>query len=44
MLAENLVENYKPVQQFATQDQPSIKYKEVDQNDVKESPAFNFGE
>lgn len=42
MLAENLVDTHKPVQQHTTQDQLSIKYKEVD-NDVNESLELNFG-
>ena len=42
MLAENLVDTHKPVQQHTAQDQPSIKYKEVD-NDVNESLELNFG-
>jgi hypothetical protein len=42
MLAENLVDTHKPVQQHTTQDQISIKYKEVD-NDVNESLELNFG-
>lgn len=42
MLAENLVDTHKPVQQHTTQDQMSIKYKEVD-NDINESPELNFG-
>lgn len=42
MLAENLVDTHKPVQQHTTQDQLNIKYKEVD-NDVNESIELNFG-
>jgi hypothetical protein len=43
MLAENLVDTCKPVQHYATQEQMTIKFKEVDEIDVNESPEFNFG-
>lgn len=43
MLAENLVDAYKPVQQCTTQDQV-ITNKEVDENYVNEPPEFDFGE
>jgi hypothetical protein len=42
MLAENLVDTCKPVQHYATQEQMTIKFKEVDEIDVNESPEFNF--
>lgn len=42
MLAENLVDTCKPVQHYATQEQMAIKFKEVDEIDVNESPEFNF--
>ncbi|XP_024025351.1 protein PHOTOPERIOD-INDEPENDENT EARLY FLOWERING 1 isoform X3 [Morus notabilis] len=41
MLAENLVDNYKPAQQHPVQDQLSIKHKEVDENDTNESSELN---
>lgn len=43
MLAENLVDNYKPVQQHPVQDQLSIKHKEVDENNTNESSELNAG-
>lgn len=43
MLAENLVDNCKPVQQYPTQDLPSIQQKEVDGNDNNESTELNAG-
>lgn len=42
MLAENLVDTHKPVQNPATPDRMTIKCKEVDEIDVDESPEFNF--
>ncbi|GMN55899.1 hypothetical protein TIFTF001_025008 [Ficus carica] len=41
MLAENLVDNYKPVQQHPVQGQPSNKYKEVEEDDTNESSEQN---
>lgn len=43
MLAENLVDNYKPVQQHPVQGQPSNKYKEVEEDDTSESSEQNAG-
>lgn len=43
MLAENLVDNCKPVQQYLTQDLPSIQHKEVDGNDNNDSTELNAG-
>lgn len=43
MLAENLVDNYKPVQQHPVQGQPSNKYKEVEEDDTNESSEQNAG-
>lgn len=43
MLAENLVDNYKPLQQDPTQDQLSIKHKEEDGDDANESSELNVG-
>ncbi|XP_041028492.1 protein PHOTOPERIOD-INDEPENDENT EARLY FLOWERING 1-like isoform X2 [Juglans microcarpa x Juglans regia] len=44
MLAENLVDTNKPVQQCTTQDQLSIKYKEVDENDESKSSTADMDE
>ncbi|KAK9276401.1 hypothetical protein L1049_005934 [Liquidambar formosana] len=41
MLAENLVDTYKPVQPNFVQEQPSIQYKERDENDIKECTGLN---
>ncbi|KAF3442635.1 hypothetical protein FNV43_RR16551 [Rhamnella rubrinervis] len=41
MLAENLVDNCKPAQQYPAQDSPSIQHKEVDRNDNNESTERN---
>nr|XP_024935444.2 protein PHOTOPERIOD-INDEPENDENT EARLY FLOWERING 1 isoform X3 [Ziziphus jujuba var. spinosa] len=41
MLAENLVDNYKPVEQHSTQDPPSIQHKDVDVNATNESTELN---
>ncbi|PON81021.1 Protein PHOTOPERIOD-INDEPENDENT EARLY FLOWERING [Trema orientale] len=41
MLAENLVENYKPMQQNPTQEQLSIEHKEEDGDDANESSELN---
>lgn len=43
MLAENLGDSYKPVQQYPTQDQPSIQFKEMDKNDSNKSTELNAG-
>lgn len=43
MLAENLVDNCKPQQQYPTQDSQSIEHKEVDGNDHNESTELNAG-
>ncbi|XP_048425635.1 protein PHOTOPERIOD-INDEPENDENT EARLY FLOWERING 1-like isoform X3 [Pyrus x bretschneideri] len=44
MLAENLGDSYKPVQQYPTQDQPSIQCKEMDKNDTNKSTELNARE
>ncbi|CAN6689036.1 unnamed protein product [Malus baccata var. baccata] len=41
MLAENLGDSYKPVQQYPTQGQPSIQFKEMDKNDTNKSTELN---
>lgn len=43
MLAENLMDNHKPVEQCSTQDPPNIQHKEVDGNDTDESTELNVG-
>ena len=43
MLAENLVDNYKPVQQDRMQDHLSIKHKEVDEDGTDDSPELSAG-
>lgn len=41
MLAENLGDSYKPVQQYPIQNQLSIQCKEMDENDINKSTEFN---
>lgn len=43
MLAENLVDSHKPVQQSPVQEQPKIEYKEVDEKSAEENSGFNLG-
>ena len=43
MLAENLVDNYKPAQQDSMRDHLSIKDKEVDEGDTFHTPELNAG-
>lgn len=43
MLAENLVDNYKPLQQNPNQEQLSIKHKEEDGDDATEPSELNVG-
>lgn len=43
MLAENLGDSYKPVQQYPIQNQLSIQCKEMDENDINKSTEFNAG-
>ncbi|KAJ4705577.1 protein PHOTOPERIOD-INDEPENDENT EARLY FLOWERING 1-like [Melia azedarach] len=42
MLAENLVDSHKPVQQSPVQEQPKIEYKEVDEKSAEENSGFNL--
>lgn len=43
MLAENLVDSHKPVQQSPVQERLSIQYKEADENNADEISEFNIG-
>lgn len=43
MLAENLVDSYKPVQQCSTQDQMSIEGTAMSENDISKSAELNVG-
>jgi hypothetical protein len=43
MLAENLVDSYKPVQQCSTQDQMSIEDTAMGENDISKSAELDVG-